>query len=142
MKKLLELKMLFSLVAGLEFAYFLTCMLPPVLIESWVGWNLSADGHWIVKLLGLSLLFQAYVAWIFREKPNLQVAKALAFYQIASASADWMMWLLMKDQGIFADPLVQVTIVLAIISHYLLGALLVFAIKPCQTRCCQCTVER
>ncbi|MEM7298579.1 MAG: hypothetical protein AAF391_09980 [Bacteroidota bacterium] len=50
MKKLTDLKFLFAAVAILEFFYFVAAMLPPSIIPTITGWNLSADGHWIAKL--------------------------------------------------------------------------------------------
>jgi hypothetical protein len=52
------------------------------------GWVLSADGQWLTKLLGLALAAQAWVAWTLRNQPHPGVAKGLAFYQLASATAD------------------------------------------------------
>lgn len=135
MRRLIDLRVLFVVVAVLEFAYFLASLTPPRLITSVTGWVLNADGHWIVKLLGVALLTQAGIAWIFRNAPHLTVAKLLAFYQFASATVDWIMWLAMMDAGIFSTPLARVTVLAAIISHYALGILLVLAIsKASQVR--------
>lgn len=128
MNRLFDLRVLFVVVAILEFAYFLAGMMPPRFVTPVTGWVLNADGQWIVKLLAVALLTQALIAWMFRKAPHLGVAKALAFYQIASATVDWVMWLAMKDAGIFSTPLARVTVVAAIISHYILGILLVVAI--------------
>lgn len=128
MKRLVDLKFLFVAVAVLEFCYFLAGMMPPSLVRPATGWVLSADGHWITKLMGVALLTQAYIAWIFRRAPHLGVAKGLAFYQIASATTDWVMWLVMADQGIFSNPLARATVLAAIVSHYVLGALILFAV--------------
>jgi hypothetical protein len=57
------------------------------------------------------------------------VAKGLAFYQIASATIDWVMWLVMKDEGIFDNSLAQTTVIAAIVSHYILGILLFIGIN-------------
>lgn len=129
MKSLTNLKNLFMAVAILEFCYFLAAMVPPAMVRPLTGWELTADGHWITKLLGIALLTQAYVAWIFRKNPHIGVAKGLAFYQIASATADWVMWILMKDESIFSNTLAQTTVVAAIVSHYILGILLYLGIK-------------
>lgn len=129
MKKLTDLKFLFTAVAVLEFFYFIAAMLPPSLIPLATGWNLGPDGHWIAKLIGLSLGTMGYMAWIFRKNPHLGVAKGLAFYQMASATMDWIMWLLMKDEGIFDNPLAQTTVIAAIVSHYFFGILLIIAIN-------------
>jgi hypothetical protein len=88
---------------------------------------LTADGQWLTKLLGLALASQAWVAWTLRNEPHLGVAKALAFYQLASATADWVMWIWLADEGIFSGG--TVVVVLAIVTHYLLGLLLIRAIR-------------
>lgn len=129
MKKLTDLKFLFTAVAMLEFFYFAAAMLPPSLIPLATGWNLNADGHWIAKILGLSLGVMGYFAWIFRKNPHLGIAKGLAAYQIASATMDWVMWFAMKDEGIFDSTFAQTTVIVAIVSHYLFGILLVIGIN-------------
>ena len=129
MRKLTDLKTLFLVVALLEFFYFASAMLPPDMIRPLTGWNLNADGQWITKLIGLALVTQAYIAWIFRKNPPIAVAKGLAFYQIASATMDWVMWLLLKDEGIFDNPLAKTTVIIAIVSHYILGLLLIAGIQ-------------
>lgn len=129
MNRLLDLRVLFTAVAVLEFAYFLAAMMPPSFIRPMTGWELGPDGHWLVKLLGMALLTQAWIAWIFRKKPHLGVAGALAFYQMASATADWVMWLVLRDAGIFSNALAQTTVTAAIVSHYALGILLIVAIR-------------
>lgn len=129
MKKLIDLKFLFTFVAILELCYALLAMTPPSMVESVTGWVLESDGQWIVKLLGVSLFTQAYIAWIFRKNPHLGVAKGLAFYQIGSATADWVMWLILKDEGIFSTPTSQIIVPVAIVSHYLLGILLIAGIR-------------
>ena len=128
MRRLVDLRVLFVVVAVLEFAYFLASLTPPRLVTSVTGWVLNADGHWIVKLLGVALLTQAAVAWTFRHAPHLGVAKILTFYQFASATVDWIMWVAMKDAGIFSTPLARVTVIAAIVSHYSLGILLTLGI--------------
>lgn len=128
MKKLTDLKWLFTAVAVLEFGYFLAGMMPPGWVRPVTGWVLTPDGHWITKLMGVSLLTQAYFAWIFRKDPHPGVAKGLIFYQFASATIDWVMWWTMADKGIFSNELAQGTVLAAIISHYLLGALLAWAL--------------
>ncbi len=127
--RLTDLKFLFTAVAILEFFYFAAAMLPPSLIPLVTGWNLNADGHWIAKLIGLALGFMGYIAWIFRKNPHLGVAKGLAAYQIASATMDWVMWLVMKDEGIFDSTFAQTTVTAAIVSHYFFGILLVIGIN-------------
>lgn len=129
LKRLTDLKTLLMAVAVLEFSYFLAAMVPPSLITPMTGWVLTPDGHWITKLMGVALLTQAYIAWIFRKDPHMGVAKGLAFYQVASATVDWVMWLAMKDEGIFSNSLAQTTVTAAIVSHYILGALLFIGIS-------------
>ncbi len=129
MKKLTDLKFLFTAVAILEFLYFATAMLPPSLIPATTGWNLGADGHWIAKLIGLSLGTMGYMAWIFRKDPHIGVAKGLAFYQMASATMDWVMWIVMKDEGIFGNSFAESTVIAAIASHYFFGILLIIGIS-------------
>jgi len=133
MKKLTDLKFLFTAVAILEFFYFAAAMLPPSIIPTVTGWNLGPDGHWIAKLIGLSLGTMGYMAWIFRKKPHIGVAKGLAFYQMASATMDWVMWLVMKDEGIFNNSLAESSVIVAIVSHYFFGVLLIIAIKKTKT---------
>jgi hypothetical protein len=128
MKRLLDLGLLFRVVAVLESSYFAAAMMPPSWVGPATGWVLSVDGHWIIKLMGVALLTQAYIAWIFRKQPHIALAKGLAFYQMGSATVDWVMWLLMADAGIFSNTLAQSTVLVAISSHYLLGVLLIAAI--------------
>ena len=85
------------------------------------GWVLSADGQWLTKLLGLALAAQAWVAWTLRNQPHLGVAKGLAFYQLASATADWDMWIVLADQGIFSTTT---------------GRVLVISIRPITSSAC------
>jgi hypothetical protein len=128
MTRLANLGLLFRVVAGLELAYALVAVLtPPGQVEAVTGWVLTADGQWLAKLLGLALASQAWVAWTLRNEPHVGVAKALAFYQLASATADWLMWLWLADDGIFSGG--TTIVVLAIITHYTLGLLLLRAIR-------------
>jgi hypothetical protein len=128
MKRLSELSFLFTVVAALELVYALVAVLtPPGQVEAVTGWVLTADGQWLTKLLGLALASQAWVAWTLRKEPHLGVAKGLAFYQLASATADWVMWIWLADQGIFSGG--TLIVVVAIVTHYLLGLLLVRAIR-------------
>jgi hypothetical protein len=39
---------------------------------------------------------------VLRNEPHLGVAKGLAFYQLASATADWVMWIWLAGEGIFS----------------------------------------
>ena len=106
MNRLWDLRFLFRVVVGLELLYALVAVLtPPDQVESVTGWVLTADGQWLTKLLGLALASQAWVAWVLRNEPHLGVAKGLAFYQLASATADWVMWIWLADDGIFSNGL-------------------------------------
>jgi hypothetical protein len=128
MKQLSDLRLLFRVVVALEAVYALVAVLtPPGQVETVTGWVLTADGQWLAKLLGLALASQALVAWVLRDEPHLGVAKALAFYQLASATADWVMWIWLADQGIFSNG--GAVVVGAIATHYALGLLLVRAIR-------------
>jgi hypothetical protein len=128
MKRLSDLGLLFRVVAGLELIYALVAVLtPPSQVENVTGWVLTADGQWLTKLLGLALFSQAWVAWVLRNQPHLGVAWALALYQLASATADWVMWIWLADDGIFSNG--TAVVVAAIITHYALGLLLVRAIR-------------
>jgi hypothetical protein len=128
MKKLVDLKLLFTVVAVVELTYALLSLTPPDLVEPVTGWVLNADGHWVVKILGVGLFTQAAIAWMFRKQPHVGVAKALAFYQLGSATADWVMWLTLKNEGIFSTPLSQMLVPVAIFSHYAIGILLLIGI--------------
>ena len=128
MKRLSDLGLLFRMVAGLELIYAAVAVLtPPGQVENVTGWVLTADGQWLTKLLGLALFSQAWVAWVLRNQPHLGVAWALAFYQLASATADWVMWIWLADDGIFSNG--TAVVVAAIITHYALGLLLVRGIR-------------
>lgn len=132
MKRLSDLGLLFRVVAGLELIYALVAVLtPPSQVENVTGWVLTADGQWLTKLLGLALFSQAWVAWVLRNQPHLGVAWALAFYQLASATADWVMWIWLADDGIFSNG--SAIVVAAITTHYALGLLLVRAIHRAST---------
>jgi hypothetical protein len=131
MRRLSDLGFLFTFVAVLELGYGLVGLVPPDEIGSITGWELSADGQWIAKLLAIALLSQAWIAWTLRKEPHLGVAKGLAFYQLASATADWVMWIWLADEGIFSGG--TTIVVAAIVTHYLLGLLLVLAIREVST---------
>jgi hypothetical protein len=127
-QRLSELGFLFTLVAGLELVYALVAVVtPPSQVDAVTGWVLTPDGQWLTKLLGLALASQAWVAWTLRNEPHLGVAKGLAFYQLASATADWVMWIWLADDGIFSGG--TTIVVAAITTHYALGFLLVRAIR-------------
>ena len=135
MKRLSDLGFLFVLVAAVEAVYALTAILTPSgQIEAVTGWVLSADGKWLVKLLGLALASQAWVAWTLRNQPHLGVAKALALYQLGSATADWVMWIALADQNVFSTTLGQALVIVSIPTHYALGFLLVRAIRRAPAR--------
>jgi hypothetical protein len=129
MKKLIELPFLFRVVAALELIYAaLAILTPPDSVFALTGWVLTADGVWIVKLLGFALLSQACVAWVLRDAPHLGVAWALALYQIGSATADWIMWLVLADRGVFSTITGRIGVIASIPTHYAVGILLVVAI--------------
>jgi hypothetical protein len=130
MKRLVELPFLFRVVAVLELLYASFAILtPPDLVFAVTGWVLSPDGQWIVKLFGCALLSQALVAWTLRDTPHLGVAKALAIYQIGSATADWVMWLTLADQGVFSTTAGRTGVIASIPTHYAVGLLLLLAIR-------------
>ena len=130
MKKLIDLRVLFTIVAVLELFYALAAVLtPPDMVQSVTGWVLTADGQWVAKLMGVALASQAWIAWMFRRAPHLGVASALALYQLGSATVDWVMWLALADQQIFSTTLGKVTVIASIVVHYTLGLLLVLGIR-------------
>ena len=132
MSRLSDLRFLFRVVVGLELVYALVAVLtPPGQVANVTGWVLTADGQWLTKLLGLALASQAWVAWVLRNEPHLGVAKGLAFYQLASATADWVMWIWLADDGIFSGG--TAIVMVAIATHYLLGLLLIRAIRATST---------
>lgn len=127
--KSLNLKTLFIIVAIVELLYALTgALTPPNKVTAVTGWVLTSDGQWILKLFSMALFAQAWVAWTLRNEPHIGIAKALAFYQFASATVDWVLWISLADDGIFATSN-KAMIVGAIGSHYLIGILLVVAIR-------------
>ena len=129
MTKLPDLGVLFRVVAIVEFAYAAIGLLtPPHLVYPLTGWSLSADGQWVTKLLALALLSQAWIAWTMRNQPHPGVALALALYQIGSATADWVMWLSLADQGVFATALARAGIIVSIPLHYAIGIFLLLAV--------------
>jgi hypothetical protein len=135
MKRLTDLSFLFTVVAVVELVYALAGVLtPPSQMTAVTGWVLTPDGQWLAKLLGIALASQAWVAWTLREQPHLGVAKALAFYQLASATADWVMWLVLADQDIFSTTTGQALVIISIPTHYTLGLLLVRAIRSNRQR--------
>ena len=130
MRRLSDLGFLFGVVAAVEAVYALTALLTPAgQVEAVTGWVLSADGKWLVKLLGFALASQAWVAWTLRRQPHLGVAKALALYQLGSATADWVMWLVLADEHVFSTTLGQALVIVSIPTHYGIGLLLARAIR-------------
>jgi hypothetical protein len=72
-------------------------------------------------LLDLALASQAWVAWTLRNQPHIGGAKALALYQLGSATADWVMWILLADQKVFSTTLGQILVTISIPTHYALA---------------------
>ena len=130
MHRLISLPSLFRLVAVVEAIYALIGLLtPPGSVLAVTGWVLSPDGQWIAKLLSVALASQAWVAWTVKDQPHLGIAKALAFYQIGSATADWVMWLTLSDQQIFSTVAARAGVLASIPTHYTIGLLLILAIR-------------
>jgi hypothetical protein len=123
------LGLLFRVVAIVELVYaLLGTLTPPSQMTAVTGWVLSADGQWLTKLFSLALASQAWIAWTLRDQPHRGVAKALAFYQLASATADWVMWIVLADQSVFSTDMGRLLVIVSIPTHYVLGLLLVRAI--------------
>jgi len=130
MGRLRELSFLFAVVAIVEWLYALAALLtPPSMTLTVTGWVLSADGEWLARILGVALASQAWVAWVLRREPHLGVAYALAFYQVGSATADWVMWLVLADRGVFSTALGRAGAAASIPLHYTIGFLMLFAIR-------------
>ena len=131
-----SLRFLFRLVAIVEAIYALIGLLtPPDSVLTVTGWVLSPDGQWVAKLLSVALASQAWVAWTLRDQPHLGVAKALAFYQVGSATADWVMWLTLAHQDVFSTAAARFGVLASIPTLYTIGLLLVLAIRAAsQTR--------
>jgi hypothetical protein len=125
-----SLRRLFTVVALVEGFYGLAGLLIPAsLVEPLLGWNLSADGHWVTKLLGAALLAQALVAWVLRRDPPVAVAQVLASYQIAAVAVDIGSWFVLAERGVFATALARVSVLTAIPLHLALGMALIVAAK-------------
>ena len=134
MNRLISLPLVFRVVAIVELLYAAVGLwTPPSMVFAVTGWNLSPDGQWVTKLLAVALGSQAWVAWTLRDKPPIGVAAALAFYQIGSATMDWVIWLTLADQGVFATTAAKVGVVASIPTHYVIGLLLVAAIRSSRT---------
>jgi hypothetical protein len=130
MNKFTSLPFMFRVVAVVELLYALTGLVtPPSMVFSVTGWVLSPDGQWVTKLLSIALGSQAWVAWTLRDRPHAGVAAALAFYQLGSATADWVMWLTLAEQGVFSTTAAKIGVLASIPTHYIIGALLVVAIR-------------
>lgn len=131
--KLLDLKFLFTLTAIVEIFYGLAGLLiPPSLIPVLLGWNLSPDGHWVTKLLGLSLGIQACIAWALRKNPPLSIAWILGAYQVGASLVDLGIWWLLADQGVFATQTARISVMTAIPTHFIIGLLLFAAARRAQ----------
>ncbi len=125
----MKLRTMFVVVAIVEALYaVIGILVPPSLISTIVGWNLSPDGQWVTKLLGLALGAQAATAWVLRRQPPIAIAWILAVYQVTAATADWVLWLLLADDGIFANAMTRATVIASIPLHYGIGVLLFVAI--------------
>lgn len=122
-------KTAFTIVALVEITYAVLACIPPSMVNGLTGWVLTPDGHWLLKLFGMALLAQAYLAWASREQPTIAVARSLAIYQFASATVDWLMWIALDGQGTFGTSFGQILIVSAIVSHYAIGILVVTSMK-------------
>ncbi|GAA4716125.1 hypothetical protein [Phytohabitans rumicis] len=127
MSRLVDLRFGLVLVAVVEAAYALIGLLPPSLLGKVTGWDLSPDGQWVARLLAVALASQALVAWVLRHRPHRGVAGCLAFYQLASATVDWLVWLTIP--GVFATTQAKVGVLVAIPTHYLIGLLLILGIR-------------
>jgi hypothetical protein len=128
MKALLDLRVLFVATAVLEAFYTAAALLtPPDLVSPLFGWNMSPDGHWALKLLGVALGAQALTAWVLRRQPTASIALCLAAYQIGATVVDIVMWQLLAERGIFDATVARSMILAAIPTHLFLGVLLIVA---------------
>lgn len=129
MKRFPDLTSMFIVVAVIEAIYALAGIFtPPSMVATMPGWVLSADGQWLAKLMGVALGSQAMIAFALRRNPPVAVAWALAFYQVGSATVDWVMWLVMKDEGIFSVASGRLGVIISIPLHTTIGLLMVAAI--------------
>jgi hypothetical protein len=135
MNRLTSLPLMFRIVAIVELLYAAVGLLtPPSMVFAVTGWTLSPDGQWVTKLLAVALGSQAWVAWTLRDEPHAGVAAALALYQLGSATVDWVIWLTLADQGVFATTAAKVGVLASIPTHYAIGVLLVAAIRSASRR--------
>lgn len=124
----MSLRVLFVIVAVVEAFYGLVGLLiPPPAVERLLGWNLSADGHWVTKLLGAALLAQALTAWVLRQAPPRPVAVVFAAYQLAAVAVDILVLAFLN--GALANPLARLSAYVAIPTHGLIGLLLLAAAR-------------
>jgi hypothetical protein len=125
---MLRLTTLFKVVAVVELLYGAAGLLiPPSLVQTILGWNLSPDGQWVTKLLGVALLTQAATAWLLRKSPPVPIAWVFAAYQLGASAVDGFMWWLLAPQGIFSNPLARISVMTAIPTHAVIGLLLAWA---------------
>jgi hypothetical protein len=130
MKAFTSLPFMFRVVAIVELLYAAVGLLtPPSMVFAVTGWSLSPDGQWVTKLLAVALGSQAWVAWTLKDRPHVGVAAALAFYQVGSATVDWVIWLTLADQGVFATTAAKVGVLASVPTHYLIGAFLLAGIR-------------
>jgi hypothetical protein len=123
-----DLTTLFIVTAIIEALYAAAGLLtPPALVEPLFGWEMSPDGHWALKLLGLALGVQAATAWVLRRTPPVAVAWCLAAYQIGASLVDIALWSMLADAGIFAAAMARAMILIAIPLHFVIGVLLLLA---------------
>jgi hypothetical protein len=71
---------------------------------------------------------------MLRDAPHLGVARALALYQVGSATADWVMWLTLADQGVFSTLAGRIGVIASIPTHYVVGILLLVAVRMASRR--------
>jgi hypothetical protein len=127
--KLLDLKYLFVATGFTAFFFFIQAVVPPQFTILTTGWDLSADGQFVLKCAGFSMLTQAYLAWVFREDRDIRIAWGLAITQFAIGNLNWIMFLLLKDEGIFSTGAqVKVFITFTTFMHNILGLLLIAGI--------------
>jgi len=130
MDRILDLKNLFIVTGFTAFFFFLQSIVPPEYTILTTGWDLSADGQFVLKCAGFSMLTQAYFAWMFRNERHIVIAKGLALTQFAIGNLNWIMFLLLRDEGIFSTGTqVKVFIMFTTVMHNVLGILLVLGIR-------------